>query len=650
MGRAIMTHGWSRPWSFAAKNLLLDGLVSAIATPLARWLADPSSGIFHPLWFIVGGGITLCICGVIVRMPQQYWRYSSVLDLRTITMAALLSAASFALLLWVTGFGLPTATFPAIHALLLIVALGGVRVIVRLRATRRHQQRDKISEDVLLLGSEERLDLLIRLLRSGSSQHYTITGLVSSQRAFKGQRIHGYSILGESADIASILASLSRQGRRPTHLIIADPALEGAALMALLTAIDDDIRVVRMPALETVQPTAKTLLQPISVDDLLNRFPRTLTQHSQAEMASLIEGKNVLVTGAGGSIGGELVRQIADFSPASILLLDNNEYALWSISLDLSERYPDLRQHQILADIQKRSSLERIFDEFCPQLIFHAAALKHVPLVEESPCEGILTNSIGTRYLAECARDYGAEALVFISTDKAVYPSSVMGASKRCAEMYVQRLDRQARAGRGGLRCVSVRFGNVLGSTGSVVPLFQRQLARGGPLTVTHPDMTRYFMTIPEAVGLVLQAAQRGTTQNRSEGDESELEQRLRSGSIFVLDMGEPVRIMDLARQMIRLAGLRPERDIAIRITGVREGEKLTETLFYKGESPLKTDTEGLWIVTPEVPEDEAFMVLLDRLEQACHDGNIRQALALLEEAVPDFVSKRPLGAEEAPL
>lgn len=636
--------GWLYSWSFFAKNLLWDGVVSAVATPLARYMADPASGLFHPLWFVVGGAMTLGVSSIIFRVPQHYWRYSSVVDIRNLVAAAVLSAVFFALLLWCTGYGLPSPTFPIIHAMLLIVALGGVRVCVRLHALRGAQKAVSVASPVLLIAAEERLALLIRVIEEGYPQKYRITGLVTPCRTPKGKRIHGHAIVGCRDDISSIIARLSRDGQRPTHIIVSETEITSMSLMALLSAVDDDIHVVRMPALDCMHPAEKVELHPIVLDDLLNRFPRYLTEEDQHDMRRLIAGKRVLVTGAGGSIGSELVRQIAGFAPSSLILLDQSEYALWTVSQDVTERFPEVCSHQVLADIQKRAALRKVFSRFRPQLIFHAAALKHVPLVEESPCEGILTNSLGTRYVADCAREYGAVALVMISTDKAVYPSSVMGASKRCAEMYVQMLDRQARAGQGGLRCVSVRFGNVLGSTGSVVPLFQRQLARGGPLTVTHSEMTRYFMTIPEAVGLVLQAVQRGIAPSFDASlQRSAIEQRLRSGSVFVLDMGKPVRIMDLARHMIRLAGLRPERDIAIQITGTREGEKLSETLFYDEEDPLRTDREGIWIVTPETLPEERLMMALNALEDACLAGHTRHALAILKDIVPGFTPEERL-------
>ena len=364
----------------------------------------------------------------------------------------------------------------------------------------------------------------------------------------------------------------------------------------------------------------------MAIEDLLNRAQVPLDREG---MARLVQGRRVLVTGAGGSIGSELARQAAALGPQTLVLLDNGEFALWQIDLELGEGNPDVPRRAVLADIRDEARIRAVFEDAQPELVFHAAALKHVPMVEGNPAEGLLTNAVGTRIVADAARAAGALAMVVISTDKAVNPSSVMGATKRLAEMYCQGLDMTARRGGGGMRCITVRFGNVLGSTGSVVPLFQRQLARGGPLTVTHPDMQRYFMTVREAVGLVLQASVVGVGEGAPE--------LLRDGGIFVLDMGEPVKIVDLARQMIRLAGLRPEIDVGIRFTGLRPGEKLTEELFHGREPPLPTGTPGLLLATPRTADPAIVGRAIDEIAAACHGGQSRLALTLLGRMVPEF-------------
>ena len=330
----------------------------------------------------------------------------------------------------------------------------------------------------------------------------------------------------------------------------------------------------RMPRVTELQPgvTDELQIRPVAIEDLLGRPQRVL---DRLAMGDLIRGRRVLVTGAGGTIGSELVRQIAASAPAHLTLFDASEYQLYLTDLDLSERHAELPRSACLGDVRDRKRLDEVMAEARPELVFHAAAYKHVPMIEANAVEGVLTNVIGTRNLAEVCQAAGVKAMVMISTDKAVHPTSIMGATKRLAECICQALDIQARRdGSNGTRFVTVRFGNVLGSTGSVVPLFHRQLQAGGPLTVnSHKDVERFFMTVREAVELVLQASALGTAADAA----------IEQGGIFVLEMGEPVKIADLARQMIRLAGLIPDQDVKIEYVGLRPGEKLYEELFHEG-------------------------------------------------------------------
>jgi O-antigen biosynthesis protein WbqV len=357
-------------------------------------------------------------------------------------------------------------------------------------------------------------------------------------------------------------------------------------------------------------------------------------------MARLVRGRRVVVTGAGGTIGAELARQVAALEPAELVLLDHGEYALWRIDQELAEAAPAVARRAVIADVRDEARIRAVMERARPDLVFHAAALKHVPIVEANPLEGLLTNVAGTRHVADAARAAGATAMVLISTDKAVNPTSVMGASKRLAEMYCQGLDIAAlQAGDGAMRCITVRFGNVLGSTGSVVPVFRRQLARGGPLTVTHPEMQRYFMTVREAVGLVLQASVVGTEAGGK---------CMRQGGIFVLDMGEPVKIVELARTMIRLAGQRPDRDVAIRFTGLRPGEKLFEELFHGAEPPVATGHAGLLMAAPRTADPAIVARAIDELAAACRAGNAGLALAVLARMLPDFTHEGGADAASA--
>ena len=618
-------------------NVALDGMLAAVATPLARYIADPGGGLLHPLWFVAGGAITLLVAGLPFRMPQQYWRFAGIEDMLGLVGSSVVSAVLFALLLRVSGFPLPTPTFPVVHALTLIVALGAPRVVYRLRLARRGGREGADAQSVLLVGAGEGADLFLRALEYGEGRAaFRVIGLLSLREGQAGRRIHGHTILGSITQTTTVLARLRAEGRLPSALVVTQPDLSGAPLAELLTQADiEGVPVRRVPrptALQTAADGAGMLeLAPVAIEELLNRPQVPLDRDG---MARLVHGRRVLVTGAGGTIGSELARQLAALGPSSLMLLDNGEYALWQIDQELIETHPDVPRETVIADIRDEPRIRAVFDRVRPELVFHAAALKHVPMVEANPLEGLLTNAVGTRHVAEAARAAGASAMVFISTDKAVNPSSVMGASKRLAEMYCQALDVAARRG-AGMRCVTVRFGNVLGSTGSVVPLYRHQLERGGPLTVTHPDMQRYFMTVREAVGLVLQASVLGMA-------DATLPTGVQGG-IFVLDMGEPVRIVDLARQMIRLAGLHPAEDgpepgrIQIRFTGLRPGEKLFEELFHGSEPPVPTGHPGLLMAAPRTADPAIVGRAIDEIAAACRSGQAGLALTLLGRMIPEF-------------
>jgi O-antigen biosynthesis protein WbqV len=348
-------------------------------------------------------------------------------------------------------------------------------------------------------------------------------------------------------------------------------------------------------------------------------------------MGRLIRGRRILVTGAGGTIGAELARQIAALSPGRLILLDNGEFALYGIEMELRERFPGLLPVPLLRDVRDRAQIDEVAAAEKPEIIFHAAALKHLPMVEANPIEGVLTNVVGSRNVAEAARAYGTSLVVMISTDKAVNPASVMGATKRLAESFCQALDLYEARRRAplshGTRYVTVRFGNVLGSTGSVVPLFQRQLAAGGPLTVTDPEVTRFFMTVREAVELVLQASALPSDSEASDA----------RGKIFVLDMGEPVKIVDLAHQMIRLAGLRPGRDVAIEYIGLRPGEKLHEELFHPAEPLIPTGNPAIRLAAPRTADYAMLARSIDELEENARARREERLLQLLGRLVPEY-------------
>ena len=609
-----------------AVNMALDGLLAAAAVVAARLLLAPLADPVSPVWSVALGGVALLLAGLPFRLPFQYWRFAGSADLLAVGAASLTAAALFSLVLHAAGEASPSLTFPAVHGLCLVVLLAAPRIFYRL--WQEGASGGDGAQPVLLVGAGEGADLFLRALAADRDAPYRVVGLLSLGQAQTGRRMHTCPILGSVDDAASVLARLREADSLPAALVVTEADWSGPQLAALMEVADKaGLRVARAPRLTALDPAGlrgdRLELKPVAIEDLLGRAQVPL---DRAGIARLVQGRRVVVTGAGGSIGSELARQVAGLGPELLVLLDNGEFALWQIDLELGETLPGVARRAVLADVRDAARLRAVMQDVRPDLVFHAAALKHVPMVEANPLEALLTNAAGTRNVADAARAAGAAAMVVISTDKAVNPSSVMGASKRLAEMYCQGLDTAARHS-GGMRCVTVRFGNVLGSTGSVVPLFQRQLARGGPLTVTHPDMQRYFMTVREAVGLVLAASVAGTTDAAAIPD----------GGIFVLDMGPPVKIVDLARQMIRLAGLRPEVDVGIHFTGLRPGEKLFEELFHGREPAVPTGTPGLLMATPRSVDPAIIGRAIDEIASACHGGQTRLALSVLGRMIPEF-------------
>jgi O-antigen biosynthesis protein WbqV len=578
------------------------------------------------------------LAGAPMGLSRQYWRFAGMRDLLRVAGAAVAGALVVALALRLADVGPASVEFVVALALTLVAFLGLPRILYRELRDRRPGLGTGAEEgdarSILLVGSGEDAELFIRAISGRESPAWRVVGMVGTGTRQTGRQIGGHPILGALNEIAAVLDRLRAENRLPATIVVVSPDIGGPLLARLLDEADRHGVAVRCaPRLTALDPpterrhaTAAAELKPVVIEDLLNRPQVPLDREG---MARFVQGRRTLVTGAGGTIGSELARQVAALGPAQLVLLDNGEYALWQIELEIAESHPAVARRAVIADIRDEARIRAVFDEFRPELVFHAAALKHVPIVEANPLEGLLTNAAGTRHVADAARAAGARAMVLISTDKAVNPTSVMGASKRMAEMYCQALDTAARAGGSGMRCITVRFGNVLGSTGSVVPLFRRQLERGGPLTVTHPDMQRYFMTVREAVGLVLQASVLGVAGVRlaAPGD----------GGIFVLDMGEPVRIVDLARRMVRLVGLRPDIDVEIRFTGLRPGEKLYEELFHGKEPPEPTGYPGLLMASPRTADTAIVGRAIDEIATACRGGQARLALALLGRMVPEF-------------
>lgn len=608
-----------------------DVLMAAASFVLAVYLRtgdDWVPGWDLVTWLLATGSFTTAAGAAFLssRMYKGVWRYASVNDMMALVRAATLTILGFTLLMFlVTRMDELPRSVPIINWFILIAMLGGPRFLYRM--FKDHRQATKVARDaripVLLVGAGDEAELFIRATRAPDAE-YRAVGVISERGARVGRHIHGIDVLGSFDELSAVVNALARKSQAPQRLIITDHRLDGAIVRRLLDDADQlGMSLARIPRLTDLKAgVADTVsIRPIAIEDLLGRPQMVLDREA---MAAMIQGRRVLITGAGGSIGSELVRQISDFGPSMLVLFEACEFNLYSIDMELGNRWPDLDRRPILGDIRDVERVMGVMKAHQPDLVFHAAALKHVPMVESNPDEGVLTNTVGTRIVADCCREAGVGLMVQISTDKAVNPTNVMGASKRVAEMYTQALDLECSDD--SARFVTVRFGNVLGSTGSVVPLFQRQLSEGGPLTITHPDMTRYFMTVREAVELVLQASAYG------------LSSPSHRGKIFVLDMGEPVKIVHLARQMIRLAGLRPEIDIKLSFTGLRPGEKLFEEIFHEAEPPMPTDRNGILIATPRLVDRHELGIALSELEMACTSHQPERVLAIIRRLVPEYM------------
>jgi FlaA1/EpsC-like NDP-sugar epimerase len=618
---------------------LHDTVMAALSLVLSLFLRL-GTGIsdYHPrllLVYVASFALVAAAVFLVTGLYRGIWRYASLPDLVNIARAATLSILVFlpVMFLLTRLAALPRSTL-VIDWFVLSTLLGAPRLLYRVMKDRR---LDHIFErgrerrvPVLILGTKDGADVFIREMVRDPRAVYEVVGALADTPSRVGRSLYGVPVLGTVEKLERVVAALEARGRRPQKLILHAGSLSAAALRSLLERADAlAIPLARLPKLthfERNLESGEKIVEPIALEDLLGRPQAVLDRDS---MARLVRGKSVLVTGAGGTIGGELCRQIAALEPGRLALADNSEFALYEIDLELRERFPGLSPLAWLRDMRERREIDEIMAAMRPDIVFHAAALKHVPLAEANPLEAVLTNVVGTRNLAESARGFGVSQLVMISTDKAVNPAGVMGATKRLAESLCQALDlyEARRPAAPGTRFVTVRFGNVLGSTGSVVPLFQRQLAAGGPLTVTHPEVSRYFMTVREAVELVLQASALAP-----EADSS-----VARGKIFVLDMGEPVKILDLARQMIRLAGRRPDRDITVEFTGLRAGEKLTEELFHGEEPLLPTANPAIRLAAPRTADYAMLARAIEELEEHARARREERALDLLAALVPEY-------------
>ncbi|MDB5053882.1 MAG: polysaccharide biosynthesis protein [Bacilli bacterium] len=524
---------------------------------------------------IAYGLISICVCTIcmfLFRLYNRIWQYASISEMIAIFQAICASSAiSYLLTFTVTGYRVPT-TVVVLSFETMFMMMGGARFGWRLWQRGLFYGKKKVLPRALIIGAGDSGALVAKKLLHNRNAHLEPVAFIDDNVDKHKQEVCGLIVLGDRSKIVEVTHTYEID-----EIILAIPSASKKDFMAVL----DQCKLTKaklkiIPKIDDLIDGKVSIneIRNIELDDLLGREPIKVDLKG---IANYVEDKTVLVTGAGGSIGSELCRQISPFRPTRLLLLGHGENSIYAIEMELRRIFPGLIIESIIADIQDRKRMESVFRKYRPQVVFHAAAHKHVPLMENNTSEAIKNNVLGSKNVADCADLYGSERFVLISTDKAVNPTSVMGATKRVAEMYIQSLNNHS-----GTKFVAVRFGNVLGSRGSVIPRFKDQIARGGPVTVTHPDMIRYFMTIPEAAQLVIQAGA-----------------MVEGGEIFILDMGKPVRIVTLAEDLIRLSGFEPYTEIDIEFTGIRPGEKLYEELLTNEEGITATKHNRIFIGQP---------------------------------------------------
>ncbi|HWQ05396.1 MAG TPA: nucleoside-diphosphate sugar epimerase/dehydratase [Longilinea sp.] len=565
-------------------------------------------------WLIGVGLVVKPLFFAYFGLYRRMWKYASVREVTLIVLAVTTSSLVVSvLMISLHSLGLfigLSRSALAIDWLLTIILCGGLRLSLRVLAENASVNGPKTkSKRALIVGAGDAGALVVRELQKNPQINLSAACFVDDNPTKQRQQIYGIPVLGTLTDLARVL-----DNQQIDEVIIAIPSAPGR----IIRMVSDICRLKGIP-FRTMPGIYELLggkvsvsrLRDVDITDLLRREPARMRDE---EIGETLNGRVVLVTGAGGSIGRELCRQIARWGPAELLMLGHGENSIFEALLDLQESFPSLVIHPLICDVRDRKRLENLMAKHRPQVVFHAAAHKHVPMMEKNIEEAVSNNILGTRNLVDLSLAHGVERLVMISTDKAIRPVNVMGATKRIGEMIV--LDAAARS---GLAYSVVRFGNVLGSRGSVVPIFKRQIARGGPITITHPDMRRYFMTIPEAVYLVLQSASLGT-----------------GGETFVLNMGQQIRILDLAEDLIRLSGLTPGRDIEIVFTGVRPGEKLSEDLWDEGSAFQPTAHPDIFNL--EVQDElhgETLQRSVDELGRLAREGDTTSVVRLLDELIP---------------
>jgi FlaA1/EpsC-like NDP-sugar epimerase len=619
------------------KNFLIVLAIDASLVALSWYLAnllrfnfdippDSMSAIKRLLPVILG---TKMVVFYMFNLYKGMWRYTSIDDLLNIIKA---SGISSLLVVTVVAFTHGLAGFArsafVIDWVLTIFLIGGYRIGIRLyfwlgpkdrlssfrllTHFRLKKGERSGARKLLILGAGDCGEKIYREIQDNASLRYEVVGFLDDDLNKVGKLLHGVPILGTTAELKSLAQRIGAD-----EALIAIPSATAVQMRALLAHCEES----GLPS-KTVPGMGELIDGKVSVKairdiDYRDLLGREVIRLDEDRIAGYLENARVLVTGAGGSIGSELCRQICRFNPSCLILYERAESPLYEIDLELRTDYPEAKVVSILGDIRDRSQLSRALSDHQPQVVFHAAAYKHVPMMELQPWKAVRNNILGTHQVMDLSREHGIERFVLVSTDKAVRPANVMGASKRVAELLVQN---QNGCSLNSTKFMTVRFGNVVGSVGSVVPLFKKQIERGGPVTVTHPEVTRYFMTIPEACQLILQAGAMG------EG-----------GEIFILDMGTPVRIVDMARDLIRLSGFEPDADIKIEFVGLRPGEKLFEELITSGEGIVPTSHEKIMVLRGKKCDQERLYAVIDDLTDLAQEQDGAGIKAKLQEIVEDY-------------
>ena len=570
---------------------------------------------------------------ILIKLPifyafgiyRRYWRYASVNDL--LSIAAITFLAATVVMVIITSFvsffipiGVVPRSLPFLDWLVSMALIGGIRFAVRLnressigelfRQTFRHKPIDSSKKRVLIVGAGDAGVIVAREMTNNAQLALEPIGFVDDDPAKIGKLMRNLPVLGTSIDIPRLV-----RAHRVDRILIAMPTASGKAIRRIVGLCQQTgVKYETIPGIyELISgKVSVNYLRDIQIEDLLRREP---VEVDESGISSYLEGKCVLITGAGGSIGSELTRQVARYNPARLILLGHGENSIYAITQEVQNAFFDLDVQACIADIRDTERIQYVFQHYQPQVVFHAAAHKHVPLMELNPSEAVSNNVLGTQIVLKAAQQTQAERFVLISSDKAVDPVNMMGATKRVAELLIQDMARKYR-----LNFVAVRFGNVLGSRGSVVPLFQQQIAQGGPITITHPEMRRFFMTIPEAVHLVIQAGALG-----------------QGGEIFVLDMGQPLKIVDLARDMIELSGLKPGEDIDLVFNGLRPGERLTEDLYSRHETIRPTSHPKILAISGSRENGQTFLQqTLAELEASVMEQNEARIYSILSNLLPN--------------